>query len=1290
MEFKIINQIKSSMINYHKVKYKKKPEAKIYNINNNMIYANDSFTKNKMKSKLNPKFRTSKNSPIYSKRKIEANEDSNNGILTGGRLGNNKKEDLFTRKIKKIYKKSNQFSQLPNNSSNLINNSKNESASMLLNKFNKIHKVMSNDYSNNNFDYNLKLNQYIANSSAEENNIKTPNHNSMSIKKKDNKNYLGNFGMIKQLENKDNKINGALFKKITNNNTKIKHESMTKIKKITNPSYIYDKNKQNNIQSKINYSKYLQKYDDNNMSDMNIINKKMNKILNPSDYNNSLLDCNKLSKTAYLSKNNSGKNSLEKKNMNNNYNIYCFNSKLIHREENQNINSINSVNNVNNYNESSRVLYDSINKKIKTNINKINPSNVKTHEKNNPIEKEMLLYNNCINSYKKQKHIYHIKSTSDISTNNKIISNNNNINPIKSTQFSSLSNSKINNNIQNLKLKCILNNKIIDNTSNTNKANGHKIIHFKSNSNVYSNDNIDNNNKDTQINKKKLSSKQKDKIKNSYNKEKSNSYSLIENGNYIGNKIKSARMPMPKQEAIKAKLIKNLLPFKNIQSPAEKNGTKIIKSYILDSNKIKENNKIINRDGEIDNDNYRENKSAGLINNNYYIGINLDNKLINNICHTFKENNHYFNCNLIGNNNNQSIIHNENNNFIFINNNNNNINNNITNTKSNEKDGKINKPYKHYNSQEIINDIGKEIKNISNKLIPIEMNKKEQQQQTKRKAAADKKITIKNRERNAKEKNYNNIYNNDMLYIPPDKELKQETIHLTTTTSLDCFYYKNEKEKLAQYIKKYYKEKGEYPPTEKQFYLYGRQIGHGAFGKVNIALHVASGRLVAIKTFNKKHLKKKNAKQKIKNEIEMLSRLRHPFINQILDSFETDTHIFIVMEYICGDLLGFIRKRGKLSETVSKIIFKQLIEGLKYIHHKKIVHRDIKLDNILIDLTNTIKICDFGVSRKISGEEIMQEHCGTPAYIAPEIFENQGYSGFQCDIWSAGVTLYYILGGIQPFRANSIKDLEKKVIKGNFEPVENVSEEANDLIKLMLKTDPKKRININKILNHPWLVNIKTENRKKLNLFTEAEKILLCKFDVDYLTSDKEDLIENFTMKNLETNESENAKNANGGTKSVIYAPYNTYIEPNEDQSKYIHFLEVEKTYKEIKIHNNICKYGFKVQQANIKYELSNNQDFDNGIIKTQKDEDLKQENEKIEKRNLMKKSSNSFENNLRAKSANDSYEEDYKTIKINEKILNDIEKTVGYDKKYVFDCLRKNIINYATATYYLLTREDE
>ena len=185
------------------------------------------------------------------------------------------------------------------------------------------------------------------------------------------------------------------------------------------------------------------------------------------------------------------------------------------------------------------------------------------------------------------------------------------------------------------------------------------------------------------------------------------------------------------------------------------------------------------------------------------------------------------------------------------------------------------------------------------------------------------------------------------------------------------------------------------------------------------------------------------------------------------------------MEYICGDLLNFVRKRGKVPEKIAKIIFKQIIEGLKYIHSKNIVHRDIKLDNILIDLKNTVKICDFGVSKIITPSTVMYEHCGTPAYIAPEIYLRQGYEGFACDVWSAGVTLYYMLSGSQPFKGSDANVIQKAILKEKFKKIEGCSKEANDLLKAMMNKNPKDRITIREILEHPWLFNVNVANRDK-------------------------------------------------------------------------------------------------------------------------------------------------------------------------------------------------------------------
>ena len=484
-----------------------------------------------------------------------------------------------------------------------------------------------------------------------------------------------------------------------------------------------------------------------------------------------------------------------------------------------------------------------------------------------------------------------------------------------------------------------------------------------------------------------------------------------------------------------------------------------------------------------------------------------------------------------------------------------------------------------------------------------------------------------------------------------------------TSTLKECEYYKQECRKLSKYLKDYYNKYNYYPKTDLNFYKYGRLLGKGAFGKVNIALHLASGRLVAIKSFNKKKLTNRRAKRKIKTEIEVLSKLRNPFCTQIYDYFETDTHILIIMEYICGDLLTFMRKRAKISESTAKIIFKQIIKGLQYLHKKNIVHRDIKLDNILMDLSNTVKICDFGVSRILSPGDTMYEHCGTPAYIAPEIFRNEGYEGFSCDVWSSGVTLYYMLAGKQPFKGGKLEELKEIILKGQYEEIKDISKEANDLINKMLRLNPKERITIEGILKHPWLKNVDIKNRQKLNLFTNAEKALLAKYDVNYLSSPKEELIEVFTVSNLETKDEKEQKEV---TKSDILSPYNSYSKrPDQD------------IYDDLKIENDICRFNFKAQLSNIKYELSNNQEFDNGIIKTLYNS-AKKEKKENNKSNEITKSLNLSLDSM----------ETY-TCGLCDDIIKDIEELIGYKKSYLVQCLRKNEINYATATYYLMLKEE-
>ena len=532
----------------------------------------------------------------------------------------------------------------------------------------------------------------------------------------------------------------------------------------------------------------------------------------------------------------------------------------------------------------------------------------------------------------------------------------------------------------------------------------------------------------------------------------------------------------------------------------------------------------------------------------------------------------------------------------------------------------------------------------------------------------------------------------------------------------DSFYYLKESKKLSDYIKNYYKNNKKYPETNLNFYKYGRLIGQGAFGKVNLGLNVLTGRVVAIKSFNKSNLNSNSENmKKIKYETNLMKKLNHPNITKILELFEDKEYILIIMEYINGgNLFSFLKKHRKVSEKTAKLLYRQIILGIKYMHEQGIVHRDIKLENILIDLNNNIKICDFGIGRVLSSpEQPLFDQCGTPMYIAPEILlcsKEKGYKGFPVDIWSSGIVLYILLSGTLPFSFknsssslsesnesnlsednNNNTELQYSIINKEPKEIENISKEAEDLLKKILKKNPEKRITCEEILNHPWMKGISDTN--KYHLFTKAEINVLSKTYVDYRKDENENLKESFTISNLFIDNKDNLKKnnseKNAETKSSILAPFNSVDKSNdEDDLSNEELIMDDFNNKKIRIENDIIKVGNKVKEFDMLYELNNNCEVDNGIIINSQTDTIssKSSNSSIYiNKNIKDNNGFFFDENSITKE-----KKEINCIKNNnnEKILNQIE-LLGYDKKYVKDCVKNNILCHASAAYFLMLNYD-
>ena len=295
-------------------------------------------------------------------------------------------------------------------------------------------------------------------------------------------------------------------------------------------------------------------------------------------------------------------------------------------------------------------------------------------------------------------------------------------------------------------------------------------------------------------------------------------------------------------------------------------------------------------------------------------------------------------------------------------------------------------------------------------------------------------------------------------------------------------------------------------------FIIKEKLGEGAFGSVRLGINKQTGEKVAIKIYEKSKLNRYQDKKRLEREIEILKKLKHPNIVQLYSVIETERQILLIMEYIKGqELFQYILIKKKLSEDEACFYFQQIISGIEYLHNLKIVHRDIKSENILIEQnTNIIKIIDFGFSN-IYGDkdkEILNTACGSPFYAPPEMLRGESYKGGGVDIWSVGVVLFAMICGYLPFEGEENSELYKKIIDGKFSIPSYISIHGRELLYQLLNTNPKKRINIMQIKRHPWVKFYSN------GLYNNGEPIFNVGLNIDkYIIPIDEEIVEQMEKK---------------------------------------------------------------------------------------------------------------------------------------------------------------------------------
>ena len=445
-------------------------------------------------------------------------------------------------------------------------------------------------------------------------------------------------------------------------------------------------------------------------------------------------------------------------------------------------------------------------------------------------------------------------------------------------------------------------------------------------------------------------------------------------------------------------------------------------------------------------------------------------------------------------------------------------------------------------------------------------------------------------------------------------------------------------------------------------YLLFDQIGMGSFSKVTKAIHLITEQTVAVKILEKEKIEDEVDIERIIREIEILKTIMHPNIAQIYETYSTVHNIYLMMEYVeGGDLFDFITKTSFLSEPIACHIYRQIISVLDYLTEMGISHRDIKPENILLDESlKNIKFIDFGLSNYCKDKELLHSSCGSPCYASPEMLSGKPYRGVTTDVWSSGVVLYSMLVGSLPFDDQEIQKLYEQIKVGKFYLPSTLSLEAIDLLKRILEVNPKKRITLKEIKDHPWfnktnnplykgiIYNINDINKNKFPYDNEVISFVIKEFYNDDQNINNKKLIEMIqkheinqytatyylAKKNIFKIEDYNYESNNRKEKNN---KIELKIKNNIKETEKKEISRNDKKIKENKRSNtedNMIINRINQKNTTKKYYLfSNNKNNDNNYLKSNKEkniirEDLSNRNKDIPKLDLKNVNLISINNN--------------------------------------------------------------